>query len=90
MDESMIKLRMRIKEMKAIENKVPEEWMEWEKRYFFHYNSDVCDALGLVQNMLMNVRPSVGLGMVVIVMLSLPISTWVILFHAAEFVKGIK
>ncbi|GKV47131.1 hypothetical protein SLEP1_g54054 [Rubroshorea leprosula] len=86
-DESMIELRMRIKEIKASE-KLPDGWMEWEKRYFVHYNANIIVAVGLLQNFLMNVRPSVGLGMMALVMLSLPVSTWVILFHAAEFAKG--
>ncbi|GLT28846.1 hypothetical protein SLA2020_037500 [Shorea laevis] len=83
-DESMIELRMRIKEIMASE-KLPKGWMEWEKRYFVQYNADVFVAVGLLQNFLMNVRPSMGLGMMALVMLSLPVSTGVILFHAAEF-----
>ncbi|XP_007033113.2 PREDICTED: uncharacterized protein LOC18601947 [Theobroma cacao] len=76
-DESMIQLRMRIKEMKVFEksDELPSNWMEWEKQYFLHYNEDICKAIGLLQNYLMNVRPSLALGMIALLMLSVPIST---------------
>ncbi|CAK7344177.1 unnamed protein product [Dovyalis caffra] len=87
-DENMIVLRLRIKEMKILEacNNPPSHWMEWEKQYLLHfnYNNDVCEAVGILQNYLMNVRPSLALGLVTLVSLSLPISTGVVLFQAVE------
>ncbi|XVF71493.1 hypothetical protein PTKIN_Ptkin12aG0041900 [Pterospermum kingtungense] len=89
-DESMIVLRMRIKDMKILEKsvEVPSTWMEWEKQYFVHYNADVCEAVRLLQNFLMNIRPSLGVGMAALVLLSLPISTGVTLFHALKLAQG--
>lgn len=87
-DESMIVLRLRIKEMKMLDacNRPPSHWMEWEKQYCLHcnYSKDVCEAVGLLQNYLMSVRPSLALGMVALVSLSVPISTGVVLFQAIE------
>ncbi|KAL9355020.1 hypothetical protein Peur_052990 [Populus x canadensis] len=92
-DESMIVLRLRIKEMKMLEacNNPPSHWMEWEKQYCLHcnYNNDVCEAVGMLQNYLMNVRPSLALGMVALVSLSVPISTGVVLLQAIEIAMGV-
>ncbi|MBA0757382.1 hypothetical protein Gotri_020485, partial [Gossypium trilobum] len=64
-DENMIMLRMRIKDTKISEGfELPSEWMEWEKQYYLHYNEDVCEAMGVLQNLLVNVRPSFGIAMV--------------------------
>jgi len=40
-DESMIILRKRIREMKMIERNYehPEDWMEWEKQYYACYDA---------------------------------------------------
>ncbi|GAV75822.1 hypothetical protein CFOL_v3_19298 [Cephalotus follicularis] len=90
-DENMVVLRMRIKEAKISEmnHEPPEGWMQWEKQYFMHYHSDVCEAIGLLQNYLMNVRPSFAIGIVALVALSVTISTGVTMFHAIEIAKGI-
>ncbi|GMN28300.1 hypothetical protein TIFTF001_002013 [Ficus carica] len=67
-DENMIVLRMRIRGVKMLENghdgrdQPPSDWMEWEKQYFVHYNEDVLEGIGLLQNYLMNIRPSLALG----------------------------
>ncbi|KAK6266617.1 hypothetical protein QUC31_017454 [Theobroma cacao] len=86
----MIVLRMRIKEMKISESSVelPSDWMEWEKQYFLHYNEDVCEAMGLLQNFLMNMRPSLAVGMVALVLLSVPLSSGLTLFHALQIAQG--
>ncbi|KAH7533874.1 hypothetical protein FEM48_Zijuj04G0178000 [Ziziphus jujuba var. spinosa] len=66
-DENMIELRIRIQEMKMLEmgdEQPPSDWMEWEKDYFEHYKEDVYEGIGLLQNWLMNVRPSLALGFV--------------------------
>ncbi|KAL3526995.1 hypothetical protein ACH5RR_011651 [Cinchona calisaya] len=93
-DESMIVLRMRIKEMKMLESghddQLPSNWMEWEKKYYFaHYNEDVCEAIGLLQTYLMKTRPSLALGTLAILALSVPISTCLVLLNFAELVKGL-
>ncbi|XP_060183276.1 uncharacterized protein LOC132613267 [Lycium barbarum] len=77
--------------MKMIEKNYepPAEWKNWEKRFYGNYNSSICEAMGFLQYMLMNTRPSLALGMVALVALSVPTSTIGILFHLLEFTKGI-
>ncbi|XP_015895529.2 uncharacterized protein LOC107429368 [Ziziphus jujuba] len=88
-DEDMIGLRKRIHEMKMVEEKhePPSNWMEWEKRYYPNYDSDVCEAVGLLQSELMKMRPSMVLTMVVLVSISVPVSMGVIMFHLMELAK---
>ncbi|KAK2652374.1 hypothetical protein Ddye_012230 [Dipteronia dyeriana] len=87
-DENMIVLRMRIQEIKMLErrNETPSNWMDWEKKYYANngYNEDLCEALGFLQNYLMNMRPGLALGLIALVTLSLVISTGVVLFHAIQ------
>ncbi|KAJ4960206.1 hypothetical protein NE237_020116 [Protea cynaroides] len=90
-DENMIVLRKRIHEMKMMEKnqEAPEDWMEWEKKYYRHYNSDVCEAVGLLQTQLMEMRPGLVFGMAVVVMLSVPTSMSVVALHLMEMAKWI-
>ncbi|KAG5608313.1 hypothetical protein H5410_019594 [Solanum commersonii] len=82
-DENMIVLRKRIQDMKIIERNYepPDEWIGWEKSFYGNYNASICEAMGLLQYLLMNTRPSLVLGMVVLVILSVPTSTIVVLLH---------
>ncbi|TXG69988.1 hypothetical protein EZV62_004923 [Acer yangbiense] len=90
-DENMIVLRMRIRENKMLEtrNDTPSNWMEWEKKYYANngYNEDVCEALGFLQNHLMNMRPAFVLGLITLVTLSLVLSTGVVLVHAIQIAQ---
>lgn len=88
-DENMIVLRKRIHEMKMIERnyEAPSDWMEWEKQYYASYDSMICDALGVLQNQLMNTRPSLALGIVVLIALSVPTSSAFVLFHLVDLCK---
>ncbi|XVE74730.1 hypothetical protein DITRI_Ditri12bG0041200 [Diplodiscus trichospermus] len=90
-DENMIVLRKRIHELKMIERNYepPADWMEWEKRYYTSYDSIICDVLGVLQSQLMNTRPSLALGMLALVMLSVPTSAAVMFFHLMEITKGV-
>ncbi|KAK9277714.1 hypothetical protein L1049_007261 [Liquidambar formosana] len=90
-DENMIVLRKRIHEMTMVErnDEPPSNWMEWEKQYYASYDSDVCEAMGILQSRLMNTRPSLALGMVALITLSVPTSTAVIVFHLMELAKGV-
>lgn len=90
-DENMIVLRKRIHEMKMIEKSYqpPSDWMEWEKRWYTSYDSFICEVMGMLQSQLMNTRPSLALGMLALIMLSLPMSTSTILFHFIEMSKGV-
>lgn len=90
-DENMIVLRRRIHEKKMVERNYepPEEWAEWEKTYYTCYDSDVCKAVGLLQTLLMSARPSVGIGAVALVALSVPTSAFFLGLHLVEMVKAI-
>uniref|UniRef100_A0A7N2KW37 Uncharacterized protein n=1 Tax=Quercus lobata TaxID=97700 RepID=A0A7N2KW37_QUELO len=90
-DENMIMLRLRIREMKIMETnyKPPSNWMGWEKQYHSRYNDDVCEALGFLQDYFMNMRPSLAFGVIALVTFSVLISTGVGLFHAIDVAKRI-
>ncbi|KAK3024117.1 hypothetical protein RJ639_043576 [Escallonia herrerae] len=90
-DENMIVLRKRIREMRTEQAKdeAPADWMEWEKGYYSSYNSDVCEAVGLLQHFLMETRPSLALGMVALAIISVMISTTVVGLSLVSIVEGI-
>nr|XP_008339576.2 uncharacterized protein LOC103402614 [Malus domestica] len=91
-DEDMIVLRMRIHDAEMLEednHQPPSNWMRWEKQYYAHYNWDICEGVGLLQSQLMNTRPSVALGMLALVTISVPISTAALMFPLLDIFKGI-
>lgn len=90
-DENMIVLRKRIHEMKMIERNYepPENWMEWEKKYYTGYDSYICEAMGVLQAQLMNTRPSFALGVLALIALSVPTSAAVLCFRLMELTNGI-
>ncbi|XP_037496973.1 uncharacterized protein LOC119371254 [Jatropha curcas] len=92
-DENMILLRVRIREMKITEesDNPPSHWMEWEKQYYAYsnYYNDVYEAVGLLQNFLMNIRPSLAFGILAVVLISMFISTGVVLFQFTEITTRI-
>ncbi|KAI3816556.1 hypothetical protein L1987_16258 [Smallanthus sonchifolius] len=72
-DENMITLRERIRKMKAemetndgADQRLPDDWMQWEKTYIYSgcYHSDVYEVVAFLQRFLMDIRPSVALGLV--------------------------
>ncbi|KAJ3700777.1 hypothetical protein LUZ61_004482 [Rhynchospora tenuis] len=73
-DESMITLRKRMHEAKLAERNYepPSDWMDWEKRYYIQYGTDVFELVGLLQGLLINTRPSVALGLMAIIAISVP------------------
>lgn len=89
-DENLIVLRKRIHEMKIIERNYepPAEWMDWEKRYYASYDTYICEAMGFLQSHLMNTRPSLAIGMVALVALSVPTSTVVVLSHFFDIMNA--
>ncbi|XP_023551441.1 uncharacterized protein LOC111809250 [Cucurbita pepo subsp. pepo] len=95
-DESMIVLRKRIHEMKMVErsHEPPSNWLDWEKRCYSDYDSHICEALGYLQSHLMNTRPSVALGILLLITLSVPLSSAVILHRfidiAAALLAGVR
>ena len=89
-DESMIVLRKRIHEMKMIERNYepPEEWTDWEKQYYTSYDDYVCKFVGFLQSSLMNTRPSLALGMIFLLAISVPASTVVVWLRLIEVANG--
>ncbi|KVH96224.1 uncharacterized protein LOC112528074 [Cynara cardunculus var. scolymus] len=88
-DESMIVLRKRIHEMKMIEQdyEPPSDWMGWEKSCYTSYDAYICEVMGVLQSGLMNTRPSLALGLMALIMLSVPVSTVVVASNAVEVAK---
>ena len=76
--------------MKMVERNYepPSDWMDWEKRYYTSYDSTICELMGFLQSQLMNTRPSLAFGMMALVILSVPTSSAVVLFHLIEFTKS--
>lgn len=96
-DEDMITLRMRIREAKMMQKtdggddqRLPSDWKEWEQKHLLYYNKTVYEVVGLLQNHFLNTRPTLALGMVALVALSLPISISILFFSAFEIAKGIS
>ncbi|KAK8561074.1 hypothetical protein V6N12_048150 [Hibiscus sabdariffa] len=77
--------------MKMVERNYepPADWMEWKKRYYTSYDLIICDVLGVLQSVLMNTRPSIALGMVVLMVFSLLASTAFVILHVADVIKRI-
>ena len=77
-DENMAVLQKRIEELRLADRSDPDpmgEWTEWERSYYEScYGSDVCQAVGLIQLFAMSTRPGVALGLVGLVLLSVPVS----------------
>ncbi|PSR88168.1 Histone-lysine N-methyltransferase, H3 lysine-79 specific like [Actinidia chinensis var. chinensis] len=91
-DENMVVLRQRIREMKVAEREyvTPRDWMEWEKRYVCgSYDSDVCEAMGLLQSTLMETRPCLALGIVALIVFSMSTFTTVVIFTLVEMTMAI-
>ncbi|KAK7343462.1 hypothetical protein VNO77_12223 [Canavalia gladiata] len=90
-DENMILLRMRIREIEMVEMKceAPSDWTEWEKKYFENYGSDVYEVVGLLQRLLMNTRPCFAVAMLALVMLSMSMSMSLLMFHLVQLAKEI-
>ncbi|KAJ6689598.1 hypothetical protein OIU85_005958 [Salix viminalis] len=82
-DENMIVLRKRIHEMKMAErnDEPPSNWMGWEKRYFTSYDSSICEMMGFLQSQLMETRPSLALGFIALISLSVSMSTAMMFFQ---------
>lgn len=64
------------------------DWMEWENKYFDNnnYQSDIIEAIGFLQNLVMETRPSLALA---IVIFSVPISMASVVLRLMDIVKVI-
>ena len=73
-DAELIVLRKRIGDLKLQERNYvpPQHWMKWEKQWSVTYASDVCEAMGLLQNKLMNTRPCTAMAALAMISLSVP------------------
>ncbi|XVE72160.1 hypothetical protein DITRI_Ditri11bG0016600 [Diplodiscus trichospermus] len=90
-NESLIVLRKRIHDLKVIERNYepPADWMEWEKQYYTSYNELVCQIVGLLQSVLMNSKPSLALGMLALVAMSLQASIIMVLMCLVQAANGV-
>ncbi|KAF6138892.1 hypothetical protein GIB67_025621 [Kingdonia uniflora] len=88
-DEDMITLRKRIHEtmMAEVNVQAPSNWMKWEKEYYKYYDSDICEAMGLLQTQLMKTRPSLALGILVLMSLSVLASSVMVMSHFVDLAK---
>ncbi|KAL5728595.1 hypothetical protein ACHQM5_001664 [Ranunculus cassubicifolius] len=87
-DEDLIVLRMRIHDiqMEADRREISANWMEWEKKYYSYYDSDIMQAVGWLQTQLLNTRPIVALGMAILLAFSVTSSTTMVLSFVFEMI----
>eukprot|EP01018_Ginkgo_biloba_P027243 Gb_20327 [translate_table: standard] len=85
-DANLILLRKRIYELKSQEknDKFSEEWMEWEKRAYPTYRRKVFEGVGWLQCNLINTRPTVAIGMLSLMSLSVSASVFLVLLTGAD------
>lgn len=90
-DENMIVLRKRIREREMVEreDEPPVGWMDWEKDIYPSYGMIICDAMRFLQCYLMETRPSLALGVIGLIALSVPISTGVVVLNLLELSRGV-
>lgn len=91
-DENMILLRLRMKEIEIMERGervAPSNWMEWERKYFVYFHQDVYQVIGFLQEFFMNTRPCLALGIVAFFASSVFFSTTVLMLHSMEMFKGL-
>ncbi|KAL7001036.1 hypothetical protein U1Q18_002190 [Sarracenia purpurea var. burkii] len=90
-DENLIVLRKRIHEMKMKERNYepPSHWMEWEKNCYAGYDEFICEAVGGLQSLMMDARPSLVVGAAALVALTVPTSAAIVLFWLAEMAQGV-
>ncbi|KAF7132365.1 hypothetical protein RHSIM_Rhsim09G0100300 [Rhododendron simsii] len=90
-DENLIVLRKRIHEMKQAESRYepPAHWMEWEKKCYAGKDEFVCELMGLLQTWMMDARPCLVLGAILVVALSLPAAGAVAWFQMLAVIKGV-
>jgi len=78
-DAEMIVLRKRIQELRMQETNYapPQHWMKWEKEWSVTYASDICQFIGWLQNMLINIRPAIAIA--ALALISVSVTTFVLL-----------
>ena len=98
-DESMIVLRLRIRDIEMKKMKEEEEieegghwWriMDWERRYWRNnYASDIYHVVGLFQTLLMETRPCVAFGILLVLFFTLSFSMSFSFLHLVDLGKYI-
>nr|XP_010916326.1 uncharacterized protein LOC105041170 [Elaeis guineensis] len=91
-DENMKTLRQRLRAIKMMDrgDGLLEEWIEWEKQYYHtFFQSNNCEILGLLQLYPVDARPSLAIGVTMMVRLSIPISVLVVMLYLMDAAKGI-
>ncbi|KAL6627529.1 hypothetical protein ACP70R_031255 [Stipagrostis hirtigluma subsp. patula] len=85
-DEGMVVLRRRIHEMRAAERnwEPPAEWAAWEKEWYGTYDADVCNLAGALRAFLVGCRPGVGVGLLAVLLLSVPASAFILVSHLLD------
>ncbi|KAL6627530.1 hypothetical protein ACP70R_031256 [Stipagrostis hirtigluma subsp. patula] len=75
-EEDMAVLRRRIDEVRAAECywEPPAEWAAWERAWYQYgsYDANVCQLAGALQAYLLSCRPAVAVGLLAVVVLSVP------------------
>eukprot|EP01018_Ginkgo_biloba_P027242 Gb_20338 [translate_table: standard] len=90
-DADLIVLRKRMEEVKKEETNYipPQHWMEWEKKWCASsYDSDVCAAVGCLQNALINTRPAIVIAVLCLISLSVPASLFLLLTTCATHLNA--
>ncbi|MQL89955.1 hypothetical protein Taro_022538 [Colocasia esculenta] len=83
-DENMAVLRKRIHDVRMTEKGdggPPAHWMEWEKRHHGCYTAVACNAVAMLQGLLLNTRPSVALGVAALLAMSVPTSAIMVVLN---------
>ncbi|XP_051146226.1 uncharacterized protein LOC127261847 [Andrographis paniculata] len=94
-DENMIVLRHRIRQVKAAEaepgREAPPEWMDWEKEMYRDgaYESMIFDVVARLQSCLVETRPSLALGMAAVVAVGVPTATAAAVVGLLQFLIGL-
>lgn len=100
-DENMIVLKMRIKKMKVLESgggakgggmaapPSSDHWTEWEKKVFRQYHEGVYDSIEMLQAYLMNTRPSVAMGIMALIAMSVPLCSSAVMMNFLKVAKGL-
>eukprot|EP00253_Pinus_taeda_P028093 PITA_28093 len=91
LDAELIVLRKRIHELRRQERNYapPQHWMKWEKDWSLTYASDVCEAVGWLQNKVINTRPSVAIASLSLISLSVPASLLLLISGASGPVSAL-
>lgn len=80
-DSNMSVLRKRIHRLRSLEEMegLPQEWMEWEKTCYPSYRADVAYVMAGLQSQLLELRPSVSLFLLSVMLSAVPVASLLVL-----------